>query len=349
VDLVTGGCGFVGSHVTRALREAGHAVRVLDLADPDPGADFEPDRGRDAGPSTASGHGGTAATPFAGVEHVRGDILDEAVLRSSMEGCRRVFHLAADPNLWHPDPAHFERVNHGGTEAVLRAARDVGVARVIHTSTEAVLLPRRGDGPHDEQVRVTERDMAGPYARSKLRAERAALRYAASGEVDVVVVNLSAPVGPGDRGPTPPTRMIVDFLEGRIPAYVEARLAFVDVRDAALGHVLAAQRGVSGRRHILTAPSVTLGEFFEMLGRVAGRSPPRLRLPYPIAWSAAVVDEFLSRLRGTPPRAPLEGVRMSRRPMRFDDSWTRETLGFRTRPLEDSLRDAVAWLSARTR
>ena len=330
MDLVTGGSGFIGRHVVAELVRRGEDVRVYDLR-PLARQTMEALHDRANGRSS--------------METVVGDILDVGSLRQAMQGCRRVFHLAADPNLWHADPHHFDRVNREGTEVVLRVAKELHVERVVHTSTEAVLMPRRAGGPVTEDVEVGLCDMLGPYCRSKFLAECSAFAFAKAG-LPVVVVNPTTPVGPGDITATPPTRMFIDFLTRRMPAYLNARIDFVDVRDAALGHVLAAERGMPGRRHLLAGWPTELGDVLTRLARIAERPAPRLRLPYAVALSFACGEALVGRITKRPPRAPLCGVRLARRGVTFDPSWTRARLGLRPRPLDESLRDTVQWLRA---
>jgi dihydroflavonol-4-reductase len=329
MDLVTGGSGFVGHHVVSELIRRGRDVRIYDR---------QP-LSEDALHTGASHEGHDVGR----VEMVIGDILDAHELRRALGGCRTVYHLAADPNLWHRDRDHFDRVNRGGTELVLTLAREAGVERVVHTSTEAVLTPRRSKTPITETVSVDLEDMVGDYCRSKLRAEQAALRATEAG-LPVVIVNPAMPLGPGDRTLTPPTRMLVDFLSGRTPAYLDAYLSFVDVRDAALGHVRAAERGVPGRRHLLVGGTVRAADFFTVLAKVANRRPPRMRVPYALALGIAHGEAVVARWTGRAPRAPVAGVRLAGRQRPIDGTWSLARLGLQPRALEVSLEDAVQWL-----
>jgi len=319
VCLVTGGCGFIRQHLVRQLVERGDDVRVLDRRD-----------GRYL-PS--------------GVDFVRGSILDGTRLRDACRGVDRVFHLAANPRLWARDKGEFERVNLHGTEAVLAEAERVGVARVVYTSTESILRGRseNEEAATTESVKTSPDDLPGPYCRSKFFAEQAALRAAERGQ-PVVIVNPTLPVGPGDWGLTPPTKMLLLFLNGGSPAYLEGTLNFVDVRDAALGHVLAAERGRAGERYILGGDNLTISELIALLHELTGLPMPRLRIPYAAAYAFAAISEFLSdHVTRRAPQAPITGVRLMRCAMAFDSSKARAELGWEPAPVRGALADAVDW------
>jgi dihydroflavonol-4-reductase len=320
LSLVTGGGGFVGRHLVRLLHERGERVRVLDLAGA-PG--LPPD-----------------------VEVVAGSILDGEKLRQAMAGAKRVYHLAANPNLWAPDPEIFMETNYRGTQAVLAAAAEAGPERVVYTSTESILKSYRHPVPDtlDENVSWTVDDMPGPYCRSKFLAEQAALAAARNG-LPVVVVNPTLPIGPGDIHLTPPTRMLLDFLTGKAPAYLDCAFNLVDVRTVALGHILAADKGRIGERYILGGRNIGVPDLLALLGRLSGRPMPRRRIPYWVAWSMAAASETLSIVTKRPPIAPLTGVRLARTPMRFDSGKAIRELGLPETPLETSLQDALDWFA----
>lgn len=325
LNLVTGGCGFIGRHLVEQLAACGERVRVLDLRPLNP------------------------ASP--GVEHVVGSITDPAMAARAVEGCERVFHLAANPNLWDRDPGSFDRINHQGTRRMLEAAQKAGVRRFLYTSTESILksyrAPKRSKRALiDESVQLTLDDMPGPYCRSKFLAEEAA-REAASGGLPVVIVNPTMPVGPGDHLLTPPSRMILGFLNGETPAYLDCEFNIVDARDVAAGQILAAEKGRVGERYILGNINLGLGELLDKLHRMTGLSMPRMRVPYALALASAVVSEGMAAVTRRPPMAPLTGVRLARTSMAFDSSKARSELGWSCRPLEQSLRDAIDWMSGR--
>ncbi len=324
ICLVTGGCGFIGRHLVAALLARGDAVRVLD-------------------PQSWPG----PIPP--GLDFRLGSILDPDALAKAMAGVRWVFHLAADPNLWSADPDHFDRLNHQGTRRVLEAAARTGIERFVHCSTESILKNSRAPesaAPIDEAAEIGIDDVPGPYCRSKLRAEWAAREAAAAG-LPVVIVNPTMPIGPGDLTLTPPTRMLRDFLNGKIPAYLDCGLNLVDVRDAAWGHILAAEKGRLGERYILGGANVTLGGLLARLEALSGCSMPRRRIPYGLAYMAALVSEGLAYLTKRPPAAPLTGVRLARTSLAFDCRKAKQELGWQPRDLDDSLKAAIADLAAR--
>lgn len=324
LSLVTGGSGFIGRHLVRLLLERGERVRVFDLR-PAPGP---------------------KAQSEAAVEFHQGDITDRGAVARAMTGAGRVYHLAANPNLWTRDKRSFERVNLQGTLNVLAAAEAQRPKRLVYTSTESILAGLRGasgGGMIDEGIELDIDDMPGPYCRSKFLAERAALAAAGRG-LPVVVVNPTLPIGPGDRLLTPPTQMLLNLLNGRTPAYLNTAFNMIDVRDAALGHLLAAERGEVGRRYILGGENLTMSGLLDLLGELSSRPMPRLRIPYWLAYAYSAVDEFLAdRVTHRPPRAPLTGVRLARQAMHFDNSRALSELGLQPRPLRRALADAIAW------
>jgi dihydroflavonol-4-reductase len=329
LNLVTGGCGFIGRHLVEQLAARGERVRVLDLRPLDtvpPGVER-------------------------GVDQVIGSITDPAVVARAVQACERVFHLAANPNLWAPDPKSFDAVNHQGTRRMLEAAQKAGVQRFVYTSTESILKSYRAPKQSvraliDESVRLTLEDMPGPYCRSKFLAEEAA-REAAAGGLPVVIVNPTMPIGPGDTLLTPPSKMILGFLNGETPAYLNCEFNLVDARDVAAGQILAADQGRVGERYILGNVNLSLGELLAELHRLTGLRMPRTRIPYALALASAVVSEGIAVVTKKPPIAPLTGVRLARTSMAFDCSKARNELGWSCRSLEQSLRDAIDWMSGR--
>lgn len=316
--LVTGATGFVGWHVARRLAERGYAVRAL-VRDPKRLRESE-------------------------AEPVQGDLRDAASLERAVAGCSVVYHVAADYRLWAKDPNELYRSNVDGTRNVLSAARKAGVDRVVYTSTVGCIgVPNDGTG--DEKQPVGIEDMTGAYKRSKFLAERVALDFAASG-FPVVIVNPTAPVGDHDFRPTPTGKIIVDFLRRRMPAYVETGLNVVDVRDTAEGHLLACDHGRVGERYILGSENLTLQQIFEKLSRVSGVPAPAVRIPYAVAYAAGVVSTAWASLSGTEPRAPLDGVKMSRKKMWVSQEKAGLELGFRPGSAEEALRRAVQWFQA---
>jgi dihydroflavonol-4-reductase len=320
LNLVTGGAGFIGRHLVQELRQAGERVRVLDRA---------------AGP----------ALP-AEVEPILGSVADPLAVRRAMQGVERVFHLAANPDLWAADKGDFESSNRRGTEIVLAEAERAQVARFVHCSTESILKGGRAPGPIDETAGPSLKEMPGPYCRSKFLAEQAALAAAARG-LPVVVVNPTLPVGPGDHRLTPPTRMILMFLNRPPPFFLDCAFNMVDARDIARGHVLAAEKGRIGERYILGGVNLTMAEFLIRLEKVCGRVMPRRTLPYGVALAVGLFSEWVADfLTHKPPLAPLAGVRLAASPMIFDGRKAAGELGFAARPLDQSLAEEVSWLAA---
>jgi dihydroflavonol-4-reductase len=265
-------------------------------------------------------------------------------LRRAVAGCERVFHAAADYRLWAPDPKEMFESNVDGTRNLLAAARDAGLGQVVYTSTVGCIgIPHDGEG--NEQTPVGLDDMTGPYKRSKFLAERAAIEFAAGG-LPVVIVNPTAPVGGHDFKPTPTGRIVLDFLKGAMPAYIEAGLNLVDVRDVAEGHLLAAERGKPGERYILGSQNLTLADIFARLERVSGVKAPACRIPYALAYAAGAASTGWAAVTGQEPRAPLDAVRMARKKMWVSHAKAANELGFSPAPPDEALARAVAWFRA---
>jgi len=317
--LVTGATGFLGSHVARALAGRGESVRVLVR----PSSDLRALEGLDA-------------------ERFAGDLRDRVSLDRALEDVQRVFHVAADYRLWSRDPREIHESNVTGTQNLLEAARRAGVEKFVYTSTVATIAVPREGGLPNEETQSSVNEMIGHYKRSKFEAEQCALRAAEAGQ-PVVIVNPTTPVGPGDWKPTPTGKIIVDFLNGRMPGYVDTGLNFVPVEDCARGHLLAAERGRIGERYILGGRNLTLKQMLDILSSTSGRPAPRWKFPYVLAYAAGCVDTGVSRLLGREPRIPLEGVRMARHKMFVDASKAQRELGFAPGPIEAALGRAVAW------
>jgi dihydroflavonol-4-reductase len=318
--LVTGATGFVGSHVTRQLLAAGSRVRVL---------------------IRRSSH--LEALAGLAVEYVEGDLRDGVSLDHALRGVRRVFHVAADYRLWTRRPDEIYETNVEGTRLLLELAGRSAVERIVYTSTVATIaVPGHGHPLPNEEAPARLDQMVGHYKRSKFLAELEARKAAAAG-LPVVIVNPTAPVGPGDWKPTPTGRIIVDYLNGRMPAYVDTGLNVVGVEDVAAGHLLAAEHGRIGERYILGARNMTLKEILGALAVITGRRAPRVRLPHAAALAAGYLDEFFARFTGREPQIPVEGVKMSRHRMFVASDKAERELGYNPGGVEPALAAAVHW------
>ena len=324
--LVTGATGFIGWHVAQHLRDAGFEVRGL------------------ARP------GGTPAAVLPdGVEPITGDLRDADAVRRAADGMDAIFHVAARYSLSRRRAAEVRAVNVGGTQVVIEAALREGVP-LVHTSSVATIgIP--GDGTHgDEETLQPSSQVIGAYKRSKVEAESLVRRAVAAG-LEAYVVNPSAPIGPGDRRPTPTGQLIVDALGGRIPAYVDTGLNLVDVRDVAAGHLLALERGRPGRRYILGNAwgNMTLQQILELVHRAGGPPPPARRIPHAVAIAAAAADELVEgRILRREPRAPLDGALLARKRMFFSPQRAITELGLPQSDLAVAVADAVAWFASGT-
>jgi dihydroflavonol-4-reductase len=316
--LVTGASGFLGWHVARTLLARGVPVRAL-ARRPGSVTDLE-------------------------AEVVAGDLRDPASLQRAVAGCGLVFHVAADYRLWVRDPAEMYASNVDGTRTLLEAARAAGVERFVYTSTVGCIGFVEG-GLGDESTPVSLDRMTGHYKRSKFLAEQVALEFAGRG-FPVIIVNPTAPVGTHDVKPTPTGQTIVDFLKGRMPAYVDTGLNVVDAAESAEGHWLACERGRPGERYILGSENLTLRQILEKLSALSGRPAPGVRLPHWFALTAGVVSTGLARLTGRPPRVPLDAVRMAKKKMWVTHAKAERELGFRPSGAGIALAHAVEWFTA---
>jgi len=321
--LVTGASGFVGSAIVRAFLASGYPVRAL-VRSTSPRQNLE---GLD-------------------IECVEGDICDPGAVEDAMSGIRYLAHAAADYRLWARDPGAIMRTNVEGTRTVMNAARTAGVERIVYTSSVATLALRAAGEAADESMRLPEIEAVGTYKRSKVIAERLVDALAAQDRLPAVIVNPSTPIGPRDIRPTPTGRIIVEAAAGRMPGFVDTGLNLVHVDDVASGHVAALERGTPGERYILGGDNVMLAEMLSDIAQLVGRRAPRLKLPRGPLYPLAVGAQIIARATDKEPLLTLDGLRMSRHRMFFTSEKAERELGFRARPYESALRDAVDWFFA---
>jgi dihydroflavonol-4-reductase len=320
--FVTGATGFIGASLVRELLREGYSVRALVR----PGSDRRNLAGLD-------------------LELWEGDLRDRGSLERGLAGCDTLFHAAADYRLWTRRPADMYETNVDGTRNILEAALKRGLSRVVYTSSVGTLGNPGNGVPGNESTPVTLADMVGHYKKSKFLAEREAESFVARG-VPLVIVNPSTPVGALDVKPTPTGKIIVDFLNRKMPAYLDTGLNLIDVADCARGHLLAARHGRVGEKYILGNENLTLRNIFAMLAEITGLPAPKVRLPYTPILLAAYVNEALSRVTRREPLIPLAGVQMARKFMFFDASKAVSELGLPQSPVADALRKAVEWFRA---
>ncbi len=321
--LVTGASGFVGSAVVRRLIADGEAVRVLVR----PESDRRNVDGLD-------------------VEIVEGDLMRPDSLGATVRGCQGVFHVAADYRLWTRQPEAMFQANVEGSRAIVTAAHEAGVERIVYTSSVATLgIVPGGDG--DEQTPVTYADMIGPYKQSKYRAEEAVSALVTDFGAPVVIVNPSTPIGPRDIKPTPTGRMIVEAASGKMPAYVDTGLNVAHVDDVAAGHILAYRQGKIGERYVLGGENMALREILMVIAGIVGRKPPTVRIPHDLILPIAYLAESWARLSGRgEPFVTIDGIKMAKKRMYFSSAKAVAELGYAPRPAADALADAVAWFQA---
>lgn len=318
--LVTGANGFVGAAVVRALLARGERVRAFVRA----GSDRRNLAGLD-------------------VQTAEGDVRSLPTLEAAMRDCRAVLHVAADYRLWVPDAQSMHETNVRGSLNVLEAAARAGAERLVYTSSVATLGVRSDGAPADESTPVGLDDMIGPYKRSKYLAEQAVRRRAAEIGFELVTVNPSTPVGPGDVKPTPTGRIIVDAAAGRMPAYVDTGLNLVHVDDVAVGHLEALERGRAGERYILGGRDMSLERILKVVAERRGRRPPRIRLPHWFVYPLAVGSEAVARVTKREPRVSLDGVRMSSKLMYFSSAKAERELGYQWRDPAEAVAEAIDW------
>jgi dihydroflavonol-4-reductase len=321
--FITGATGFVGSHVARALAAQGADLRLLvrSTSRLDNIADLR-------------------------AETATGDLRDPESLKKAMAGCEFVFHVAADYRLWVRDPEQMYRSNVEGTRAIIRAAQESGVRRVIYTSSVATMGFTREGHIAGEDSPVSIKEMVGHYKRSKFMAEQIALEAGSEG-ANVVVVNPTTPIGEYDIKPTPTGRIVVDFLNRKFPAYVDTGLNLADVKEVAHGHLLAMEKARPGERYILGGENLTLKQILDKLSAVTGLSAPTMKVPHAVAMGFAIFDQFFTgTIRGKEPRATVDAVKMGRKKMFASSAKAERELGYNVMPVEDALRRAIDWFQA---
>jgi dihydroflavonol-4-reductase len=322
--FVTGATGFVGSHVAEQLAANGARLRLL--------------------LRKSSRIENLAVLPE--YERALGDLRDPESLRIGMRGCEAVFHVAADYRLWMKDPQEMYAANVEGTRAILKSAAESGIRRVVYCSSVATMAFKSDGTVVNEATPVSEADMIGHYKRSKFLAERVAIDAARSGQ-EVVIVNPTAPMGERDIKPTPTGRIIVDFLKGDFPAYMDTGMNIVDVRDVAKAHILAFERATPGERYIMGGENLTLKQLLDKLSAITGIPSPTMKVPHAVAMAFAAFDEtFTGKIRGREPRATIESVRMGKKKMYASSDKARRELGYEPQPVDDALRRAVEWFRA---
>lgn len=321
--FLTGATGFVGHHVARALAAEGADLRLLVR--------------KTSNLANLEG--------IKGDTHV-GDLAEPESLRSALQGCDAVMHVAADYRLWIPDPKSMYRANVDGTRELLRMAREAGVQRVVYTSSVATMHFRTDGIVVNEDTPVSIDDMVGHYKRSKFLAEQEAIVAARTGQ-QVMVLNPTTPIGANDAKPTPTGRIFVDFLNRKFPAYVDTGLNLVDVSEVARAHVLALTKGTPGRRYILGGENLTLKQILDKMAAITGIPSPRTKIPFAVAATYAFFEELITgRIRGKEPRATLEEVRMGRKKMFASSARAQQELGFRILPVYPAMRASIEWFRA---
>ena len=321
--FLTGATGFVGHHVAKALAAEGADLRLLTRK----------------------------TSNLANLEGIKGeifvgDLIRSEAIKNALGACDAVVHVAADYRLWIPDPPAMYRANVDGTRELLRAAREAGVRRFVYTSSVATMHFRTDGIVINEDTPVSIADMVGHYKRSKFLAEQEAIAAAKNGQ-QVMILNPTTPIGPNDRKPTPTGRIVVDFLNGKFPAYMDTGMNLVDVSEVARAHLLALTKGTPGRRYILGGENLTLKQILDKMSAITGIPSPTVKIPFAVAGTYAFFEEWITgRIRGKEPRATLEEVRMGRKKMYASSARAQQELDFRIVPVYPAMRAAIDWFRA---
>lgn len=320
--FVTGGTGFVGSNVIRELLNQGRKVRAL------------------VRPTSSLGN-----IKDLDIELIKGDLKDPISYRHAMKDIDEVYHVAAEYNFWARDPHEIYRANIDGTRNILEASLATGVKKVVYTSTVGTIGMDGKSAVFNETTPMLKNQLSGHYKKSKFQAEQVAIEFARRG-LPLVIVNPSAPVGPWDRKPTPTGKIILDFLTGKMPAYLDTGLNIIHVSDVAKGHILAAERGKIGERYILGGQNMSLAEILECIGSIVGKKPPRFRIPYWLAYTVGMCETAIANnITHHPPAVPLEAVKMAKNHMYFDSSKAIQELGLPQTNPRKAFEDAVTWFA----
>lgn len=319
-SLVTGANGFVGSAVARYLLAAGHEVRTL----------VRPDSDRR----------NLKELP---VEIAEGDLRDVSSLKRAVKGCENLFHVAADYRLWVPNPAIMYDINVKGTKALILAGAEVGMTRMVYTSSVATLGLKTNNQPADEETPSDLATIVGHYKRSKFLAEQVVRELVYQHQLPLVIVNPSTPIGPRDVKPTPTGRIVLDTLRGKMPAYVDTGLNVAHVDDIAQGHLLAYQHGKAGQRYILGGDNMTLLEILQTIDEITGKPTKRRRLPVKLMLPIAHALEVIAKITRIEPRATVDSVQMAKKKMFFSSTKAEQELGYQHRPAREAIRDAIEW------
>ena len=318
--LVTGASGFIGSNLVRELLKKDFPVRAL-----------------------VRQNSNNCNLENLNIEVHYGDLLDYKMLERALTGCTYLFHVAAHYSFWDTSKNLIYKINVDGTKNILKAAVKTGIKKVVYTSTVGCIGITQNGTPGDENTSIDMSTLSNSYKHSKYLAEREALKFFENG-LPVVIVNPSTPIGPGDLKPTPSGKIIVDFLNRKIPAYLDTGLNLIDVRDCALGHILALEKGKAGERYILGNKNLSFYEILLLLEEITGLKAPGFKLPYSFALIAAYINEIFSDyITGKPPIVPLGGVKMAKYFMYFDSSKAVKELGLPQNPIKKALEDAVSW------
>jgi len=318
--FVTGATGFVGSSVARLLINKGFQVGIL-----------------------ARKKSNLANVEGLSLKIHYGDLRDKISLERALDGYDYLFHVAADYRLWVPRPEEIYQNNVQGTKNIMEAASRTGIKRVVYTSSVATLGLNNDGTPANENTPVSLNDMIGHYKRSKFLAEKAVRSMVQKGDIDAVIVNPSTPVGPRDIKPTPTGRMILEAAKGKMPAYVDTGLNIVHVDDVALGHLLALEKGKSGRRYILGGQNMTLKQILETIASITGHSAPAIKLPHNLILPLAYLFEAFSKMTGKEPLTTVDGVRLAKKKMFFTSARAKRELGYSYRPARIAIEDAINW------